>query len=101
MPNFAIHDGINVVNVIVADSLELAESITGMQAVEANSNGPGIGWLKDEQGWKTPDSSPYPSWHWDYQQLVYAPPVPRPGDNYYWDEEAQEWKPAQHFPSDK
>lgn len=34
MPNFAVIDGINVLNTIVCDSKELAEEITGFTCVE-------------------------------------------------------------------
>jgi hypothetical protein len=97
MPDFAIHNGTEVVNVIVADSLEIAESVTGMEAIEVTTNGPGVGWVKDDNGWITTTPSPYPSWSWDYEQMTYVPPVPSPGDGYAWDEEAQEWQPMKHF----
>lgn len=34
MPNFEIYDGETLVNVIVADSKEIAEQVTGMIATE-------------------------------------------------------------------
>ena len=97
MPDFAIHNGSVVVNVIVADNREAAESLTGLQAMEVTVNGPGIGWTKDDRGWITTTPSPYASWTWDYDQMTYVPPVPSPGDGYAWDEDAQEWQPMKHY----
>lgn len=33
---------------------------------------------------------PYPSWVLD-ENFHWQPPIPRPGDNYYWDEDEQQW----------
>lgn len=53
MPNFAIHDGSTVVNVIVADSKEIAEEVTGLSAVEADGE-PWIGWTLVDGVWTAP-----------------------------------------------
>lgn len=90
MPNFAIHDGSRVVNVIVADDQETAESVTGMSAVETTGN-PWIGWTLDEAGWITDEEPPFASWTWDYEIGEYVPPVPNPGDDSVWDEDSQSW----------
>jgi hypothetical protein len=90
MPNFAVHDGTTVQNVIVADSLEIAETITGLSAVET-TGAPWISWTLDEQGWVTDDPAPFPSWEWDYEAARYVAPVPDPGDGSVWDEESHSW----------
>jgi hypothetical protein len=49
MANFAvINDGV-VVNVIIADSKEVAETVTGLDCVEyeTSPSAPGIGWSYD------------------------------------------------------
>lgn len=53
MSNFAIHDGTTVVNVIVADSLEVAEEVTGLSAVETEGE-PWIGWTLVDGVWTAP-----------------------------------------------
>jgi hypothetical protein len=92
VPIFAVHDGTTVQNVIVADSPDIAEGVTGLQAVEAREGIPGIGWILSEQGWITNDPAPFPSWTWDYETMAYVAPVPMPdGGTYYWDEGEMSW----------
>jgi hypothetical protein len=56
MTNFAIHNGSAVVNVIVANSKEVAEQVTGLQAVETTGE-PWIGWELVDGEWVDPTSS--------------------------------------------
>jgi hypothetical protein len=56
MTNFAIHNGSAVVNVIVADSQEIAEQVTGLQAVETTGE-PWIGWELVDGEWVDPTST--------------------------------------------
>lgn len=56
MPDFAIHDGAVVHNVIVCESKELAEELTGMQAVETDGV-PWIGWTLIDGEWVAPSES--------------------------------------------
>lgn len=88
MPNFAVLDGELVINVIVADSKEAAEEITGMTCVESISERaepggtysggvffrkkPYSSWILDENNdWKAPvpyplsDSEPFQLYEWD------------------------------------
>jgi hypothetical protein len=53
MANFAIHDGSTVVNVIVADSAEIAEQVTGLQAIETAGQ-PWTGWIYKDGEWVEP-----------------------------------------------
>lgn len=53
MANFAIHDGTRVINVVVADSQEVAESVTGLQAVETSGE-PWIDWTLEGGVWTAP-----------------------------------------------
>lgn len=46
MPNYAIHNGQVITNVIVADSKEIAEESSGLLAIETNGQ-PWIGWVFD------------------------------------------------------
>ena len=52
----------------------------------------GIGWEEYEPG-KVRMPSPFPSWVWNGDE--WEAPVPKPDDNYYWDETAGEWKPVE------
>ena len=54
MPDYAIHDGTTVVNVIVADTEEIAAAVTGMDVVLATAKGPGIGWMREGSDWRSP-----------------------------------------------
>lgn len=86
MANYAISDGKEIINVIVADSKEIAEEITGMIAIETSGE-PWIGWTLYNEKWIRP--SPYTSWIWN--GLDWEAPVPKPGNNYHWDESSQTW----------
>lgn len=55
MPNYAIHDGATVHNVIVCDTQALAEELTGMQAVETEGR-PWIGWIWVDGEWVDPNA---------------------------------------------
>lgn len=62
MPNFAINDGNTVVNVIVADSKEIAEEVTGLLAVETDGE-PWTGWTLIDGEWVAPALPPEPEPH--------------------------------------
>jgi hypothetical protein len=53
MANFAIHDGVAVVNVIVADSKEIAEQVTSLEAIETTGE-PWTGWVYQDGEWINP-----------------------------------------------
>lgn len=96
MAKYAVVDGKNVINIIEADSVELAESITGFKCVEYTTEPaePG-GTYEDGHFIRV---KPYPSWvlneHYDWE-----PPVPifeqKDLENpvmYIWDEDTISWK---------
>jgi hypothetical protein len=60
MPNYAIHDGHTVVNVIVCETQNLAEEVTGMNAVETEGQ-PWIGWTLVNGVWMDPNDVPEPA----------------------------------------
>lgn len=88
MPNYAIHDGATVLNVIVADSLETAEQTTGLSAL-ATDGTPWIGWTMEVEGWRPP--TPFPSWVWNNTAWEAPIPYPTDGGEYLWDEEQGDW----------
>jgi hypothetical protein len=53
MPNYAIHNWQIVSNVIVADSKELAEELTGLNALETEGL-PWIDWIYIDGEWQPP-----------------------------------------------
>lgn len=57
MANFAIHDGSTIVNVIIADSKEIAEQVTGLQAFETTGQ-PWISWVMVDGEWTDPTPVP-------------------------------------------
>jgi hypothetical protein len=59
MANYAIYSGGTIMNVIVADSQEVAEQVTGMFALETDGV-PWIGWTLVDDKWVAP-SSPEPN----------------------------------------
>lgn len=53
MANYAISDGTTIVNVIVADTQDVAEAVTGMTAIES-SGVPWLGWTLVNGEWTAP-----------------------------------------------
>lgn len=71
MPNYAIIQEKTIVNVIVADSQEIAEEVTGLTAIETD----GAPWLG-----------------WTYHNDSWIPPMPETGGPWIWNEEIQSWE---------
>lgn len=89
MANYAISNGSKIINVIVADSQEIAEEATGMTAIETSGE-PWIDWTLESEGWRRP--SPYPSWIWNGTD--WEAPVAQPtavGYFYTWNESTLSW----------
>lgn len=60
MPNFAVVGGSQIVNVIVAESAEIAEAVMGMEVVETDGV-PWIGWTLVDGEWvASPEPEPAP-----------------------------------------
>lgn len=72
---FEIYNGETLVNIIVAESKELAEQLTGLTAVRSMPSQPYKGWVFN-----------------DLKQMWEAPsPQPEDGLNYIWDEQSLSW----------
>jgi hypothetical protein len=57
MTNYAIKDGSAIINVIVAETKEIAEEVTNLEAIEITEELPlGIGWELVDGEWKMPES---------------------------------------------
>jgi hypothetical protein len=57
MANYLIIDNNKVINVIVADSKEIAEQVTGKEAIDASSLDVQIGWTRSGDTWAAPEGS--------------------------------------------
>lgn len=91
MADFAIVEDGKVVNVIVADSEQIAEAMTGLDVLPVIDGAPGIGWTLEVDGWRSP--FPFPSWSWDGTTWTPPSPMPEPDETgwWAWDEDAQAW----------
>jgi hypothetical protein len=59
MPKYAISNGQTIVNVIIADSEDIATEVTGMQAYDITTTGiPAMGWVWDQAAfaWVDPNA---------------------------------------------
>jgi hypothetical protein len=90
MANFAVLDGINVVNVIVADSLEIAEEVTSKTCVEYTNENATPGGTYENEIFLQPQ--PYPSWVLNENNSWVAPVSYPSGEGIYrWDESVVNW----------
>jgi hypothetical protein len=91
MPNFAVIDGINVINTIVAESLAIAEEVTGKTCVEFNDTESAETGGTYVDGVFIPEK-PYESWILN-ENNTWQPPLPYPdhSKNYVWDEPTVSW----------
>ena len=56
MTNYAIKDGSAIINVIVAETKEIAEEVTNLEAIEITEELPlGIGWELVDEEWRMPE----------------------------------------------
>ena len=88
MPNYALHDGVTVHNVIVADSSDAAQEVTGMSAIETTGV-PWIGWTLHGDEWRPP--APFPSWVWTDNAWIAPVPMPSEPGMWVWDEDTLSW----------
>jgi hypothetical protein len=97
MANYALIENGIVINTIVADSLEIAEEITGLSAIEFTEESPlGINWywLEAANAYVVP--SPYPSWTYNVEDKVWNAPTQMPiedGKVFVWHEDSLVWTP--------
>ena len=94
MANYAVIDNGTVINTIVADSIEVAEEVTGKTCVAYTDEDPiSISWYwnADVNAYIPP--SPYASWIYNSEAKIWNAPTPRPEENkhYNWNEETTSW----------
>ena len=98
MARFAVLDSSNsVVNIILADDLQHAQSLTNQTCVECDGSSV-IGSTWDGKVFIAP--KPWPSW--TLVNKVWTPPTPMPndGETYVWWEPSQSWHKFDQPPAD-
>ena len=95
MATYAVIEDGTIINVIVADSQEIAEDVTQKTCIEYTEEAPlGIGWywLDSAGGYIIP--SPFPSWTYNVGLSTWLAPVEMPieeGKYFTWNEETLSW----------
>jgi hypothetical protein len=54
MPNYLVIENDKVINVIVADTAEIAAEVTGKEVIESTSSEPWINWTRSGNTWIAP-----------------------------------------------
>ena len=93
--NIAIIENGTVVNTIVCESVELAESLIGLTAVEYTVENPaGIGWTYNSTTGEFRSPQPFPSWIYNEETKRWEAPIEYPVDdkNYLWNESSLSWE---------
>lgn len=89
MAQFAVIEGENVINTIIAESKEIAEELTGKTCIEFTTEPAGVG--NTYVGGVFLPKKPFPSWVLNGKN-EWESPVPRPQDsNAAWDESTTSW----------
>jgi hypothetical protein len=95
MANYAVIDNGTVINTIVADSLEVAQEVTGQTCIEYTDESPlGVNWYWDATADAYITPAPYASWVYNYTAKIWEAPTPMPteeGMGYTWDEATTSW----------
>jgi hypothetical protein len=95
MANYAVIDNGTVINTIVADSIEVAQELTGQTCLEYTEENPlGIDWYWDNTANAYIQPSPYTGWTYNYESKIWEAPTPMPeveGKGYNWNNETQSW----------
>lgn len=95
MANYAVIDNGTVVNTIVADSIEIAQELTGLTCLEYTDEAPlGVNWYWDNTANEYIAPSPYASWVYNYDLKFWEAPVAMPveeGKGFAWNEETTSW----------
>jgi len=91
--NWILVDSQNIVeNIIVADSKEIAEAITGLLAIELTDTHRGnIGdlWLEELDKFKP--KQPFLSWIFDEVEWCWKAPIEKPEGDNHWNESTLQW----------
>lgn len=95
MATYAVIENGSVTNVIVADSLEIAQEVTQKTCIEYTEETPlGIGWYWLDTVSEYIPPAPFASWTYDVADKVWIAPVQMPVEyNKYftWNEDSLSW----------
>ena len=95
MATYAVIENETVINVIVADSQEIAETVTEKTCIEYTEEAPlGIGWYWLEAANAYVPASPFASWTYNVTDKAWVAPVEMPveeGKYFTWNEETLSW----------
>jgi hypothetical protein len=58
MTNYLVIENDTIVNIIVADTLQIAEEVTGKEVIESTFDEIGIGWFRSNGEWAKPEITP-------------------------------------------
>lgn len=102
MAGYAVIENNVVVNVIEAESQEIAEQVTGKTCIEQTHENPlSVDWYWNEQYSKYIPPSLFPSWVYNGETWVAPTPMPEEyGKFFTWDESTASWV-ANDMPSDE
>jgi hypothetical protein len=93
--NIAVIENNIVVNTIIADTVEIAETVTGKTCIEILENYPiGIDWTWNDAVQNYVPPKPYPSWVLNVSKKIWEAPTPFPNTEdviYIWDEDSLSW----------
>ena len=94
MANFAVIKNNILSNLIIADSLEIAESVTGNKCVEYNEENDYVFIGSTYDGTSFIPPAPFKGWTYNKTTKAFEPPRPIPNetDPYDWDNETEDWK---------
>ena len=100
MSKFAVVENGVVVNLIVADTKEIAENVTSLECVEyppTSDIAIGNEFNQEFQWYISP--KPHNSWIFNVEKKSWVAPVEKPtGDYHYaWDEDNKQWKEMPSF----
>jgi hypothetical protein len=103
MARFAVLDGRNIINVIVADSKNIAETVTKKTCIEDINDEAEVG--GNYYNGVFTKKQPYNSWTLDNNN-IWQPPTPRPAVNpmlYSWNESTSDWDliPTEAIPNEE
>jgi hypothetical protein len=96
MAKYAVINNKTVINIISADSLEVAQEVTGNVCIEYTDEAPlQISWYWDDTANNYIMPAPYTSWIYNYELKTWQAPTPMPeaedGKFYNWNEETISW----------
>lgn len=89
---YAVISDNTIVNVILADSKEVAESVTQLECIEYDEENPvDIGYFWSEEYSKYISPAPFASWTYNGERWEAPVPYPEDDELYLWNEESGSW----------